>query len=333
MTVRRTRRAGRFRVGWKQGVSAGIFAVRGSRATMRRRATPKGWTVAGGRGGDVNDRGWVVELTEPGATLQTPPFKMDAKNGPWLRLNWWATGIDHSRCYVEWTTEKQPEFNPQSRAYFTAAKPGGAMHAAPPIGPTTAADLVASAGETRTMIPVYRIPEWKGVITGLRFHFDNPAQATLVIKSFHTACDTRHNINNSNFIRGCHDYFLWTRDVTLPARANRPDALGHALHYERIRHPRAQMRLHDMARPRRTQRRPPGRRRQESHRSPAKGSAAIIGTCCRSAEKTRWLRSITMTRFWIWRRSKSKSCGIPNGASPRAPKPSTRPICAGTRKR
>ena len=177
-------------------------------------ATPKGWTVTGGRGGDVNDRGWVVELTEAGATLQTPPFKMDAKNGPWLRLNWWATGIDRSRCYVEWTTENQPEFNPQARAYFTAATPGGAMHAAPPMGPTTAADLVASAAETRTMIPVYRIPEWKGVITGLRFHFDNPAQATLVIKSFHTACDTRHNINNSNFIRGCHDYFLWTRDVT-----------------------------------------------------------------------------------------------------------------------
>ena len=177
-------------------------------------ATPKGWTVTGGRGGDVNDRGWVVELTETGATLQTPPFKMDAKNGPWLRLNWWATGIDRSRCYVEWTTENQPEFNPQSRAYFTAATPGGAMHAAPSMGPTTAADLVASAGETRTMIPVYRIPEWKGVITGLRFHFDNPARATLVIKSFHTACDTRHNINNSNFIRGCHDYFLWTRDVT-----------------------------------------------------------------------------------------------------------------------
>ena len=30
----------------------------------------------------------------------------------------------------------------------------------------------------------------------------------------HTACDTRHNINNANFIRGCHDYFLWTRDYS-----------------------------------------------------------------------------------------------------------------------
>lgn len=33
-----------------------------------------------------------------------------------------------------------------------------------------------------------------------------------MIKSFHTACDTRHSINNTNFIRGCHDYFMWTAD-------------------------------------------------------------------------------------------------------------------------
>ncbi len=36
----------------------------------------------------------------------------------------------------------------------------------------------------------------------------------MIIKSFHTACDSRHNINNSNFIRGCHNYFVWSRDLT-----------------------------------------------------------------------------------------------------------------------
>ena len=177
-------------------------------------ATPDGWTVSGGRGGEVNDKGWVVDLVELGATLQTPPFKIEAKNAPWLRLNWWATGIDGSRCYVEWATEDQPQFNPQSRAYFTAATPGGQLQTAPPMGPKSANELVTSTVETRTMIPVYRIAEWKGIITALRINFDNQAEAELVIKSFHTACDTRHNINNGNFIRGCHDYFMWTSDVT-----------------------------------------------------------------------------------------------------------------------
>lgn len=177
-------------------------------------ATPEGWSVIGGQGNELNDKGWVVELVEPGAVLETPSFKVEAKNSPWLRLNWWAEGIDGANCYVEWTTEEQPAFNPGARAYFTAAAPGGQLETAPPMGPKSAEELVTSAVETRTMIPVYRIPEWKGTVTKLRINIDNSGNARLVIKSFHTASDTRHNINNSNFIRGCHDYFLWTRDVT-----------------------------------------------------------------------------------------------------------------------
>lgn len=177
-------------------------------------ASPDGWKVVGGQSGEINDQGWVVELVEPGAVLETPSFEIEAGNSPWLRLNWWAEGIDGASCYVEWTTVEQSEFHPASRAYFTAANPAGQLQTAPPMGPRSAGDLSESTVETRTMIPVYRIPEWKGTVTRLRIHIDNPANARLVIKSFHTACDTRHNINNSNFIRGCHDYFLWTRDVT-----------------------------------------------------------------------------------------------------------------------
>lgn len=177
-------------------------------------ATPEGWIVSGGQGGEVDAKGWVVELAEPGAILQSPPFKLEAYNAPWLRLNWWATGIEKASCYVEWTTEEQPQFNPQCRAYFPAASSGGQVQTAPPMGPKSAGELTTSVVETRTMIPVYRIPQWKGIITGLRIVFNNPAAATVVIKSLHTACDTRHNINNSNFVRGCHDYFMWTGDIT-----------------------------------------------------------------------------------------------------------------------
>ena len=55
--------------------------------------------------------------------------------------------------------------------------------------------------ETRTMIPVYRVPGWTGTITGLRIGFANSGPGKVVTKSFHTACDTRHPINNPNFIR------------------------------------------------------------------------------------------------------------------------------------
>jgi hypothetical protein len=163
--------------------------------------TPAEWQVQGGKSGEVNEKGWMVELIEPDASIRTPAFTVDAKNAPWLRINWWATGLESADCYVEWTTKTQPEFTPENRAYFSPALTSNQK------APDT------SVREARTMIPVYRLPTWKGTITGLHFQFANAGPARLVIKSIHTACDTRQTINNPNFIRGCRHYFLWTRDI------------------------------------------------------------------------------------------------------------------------
>ena len=162
-------------------------------------ATPAGWQVIGGQGGEIQEKGWLVELTEPRSIVQTPAFAVPARNGPWLRLNWWAEGLERANCYVEWTTQEHPEFAPDRRFYFSPAAGEGPMN----LGRV----------ETRTMIPVYRLPGWTGTLTGVRLAFDNPGPARIVIKSFHTACDTRHPINNPNFIRGVHDYFAWSRDL------------------------------------------------------------------------------------------------------------------------
>ncbi|MBN2355063.1 hypothetical protein JXO59_03060, partial [candidate division KSB1 bacterium] len=174
-------------------------------------AAPDEWIVSGGFGREVGDKGWLVELNEALATVQTPAFSINSKNMPWLRLNWWAAGLEGSNCFVEWTTREQPQFNIKSRAYFSPATSTNQQYSVLPMGST---DPETGNMETRTMIPVHRIPEWNGTITGLRIGFNNPAAAKVIIKSFHSACDTRHNINNSNFIRGCHSYFTWTHDIT-----------------------------------------------------------------------------------------------------------------------
>lgn len=163
-------------------------------------ASPQNWTLEKARGEETDDRGWRVELLEPGAIAQAPRIAVDARIAPWLRLNWWATNLRGAKCYVEWTTRDEPQFGGQRRVYF----------ASPPDG---------AAAETRTMIPVYREPGWKGVITGLRIGFANTSAGQVTIKSFHTASDTRHNVNNLSYIRACCDYFLWTRDVAF-VRAN-----------------------------------------------------------------------------------------------------------------
>ncbi len=176
-------------------------------------ATPDGWTLSRAQGTTIGEKGWEVELTEPASEMQTPSCALEARISPWLRLNWWATGLEGANCYVEWTTAQQPQFSPQRRAYFSPATGGGESRMYMPMG-GGGGKLDTDLVESRTMIPVYRLPEWKGTITGLRIGFGNAGPAKLVIKSFHSACDTRHSINNPNFIRGCHDYFLWSADYT-----------------------------------------------------------------------------------------------------------------------
>jgi hypothetical protein len=198
---------------WTQAGGIGWhFAPIGVPGYEAPKATREGWQLVAADGKALSDNGWPIELTSPQASAQTPPFSVEAKAGPWLRLNWRASGLERANCYVEWTTADRTEFSPDRRVYFSPPAGQGQASASLPMGGGDG-KTVAAVAETRTMIPVYRHPDWKGTITGLRIGFDNAAPAHVVLKSLHTACDTRHNINNSNFIRGCHDYFVWSRDL------------------------------------------------------------------------------------------------------------------------
>jgi hypothetical protein len=198
---------------WTQAGGIGWhFAPIGVPGYEAPQAKPDGWKLTSARGETLTAQGWPIELSAAGATAQTPAFAIEARLAPWLRLNWRASGLERSNCYVEWTTKAHPEFHPDRRAYFSPAGGIGQSVAALPMGGNEG-KMVTSTVETRTMIPVYRLAGWEGTITALRIGFDNPGPARVVVKSFHTACDTRHNINNTNFIRGCHDYFLWSGDL------------------------------------------------------------------------------------------------------------------------
>lgn len=198
---------------WAQAGGIGWhFAPTGVPGYDAPHAKPDGWKLVGANGAALTAKGWPLELTAPGATAQSPAFAIEARIAPWLRLNWWASGLERAGGYVEWTTKEHPEFHADRRMSFAPAAVSGQDHASLPMGGNHG-KMDLSRVETRTMIPVYRHPEWKGTITGLRIGFGNPGSAQVVIKSFHTACDSRHNINNSNFIRGCHDYFVWSADT------------------------------------------------------------------------------------------------------------------------
>src|SRR6185437_3921102 len=104
---------------------------------------PDDWKILGCKSNAVNDKGWVVTLTEPHANIQTPACSFPVRAAPWLRLNWWCDGLAGANCFVEWTTSDQPDFSPDRRAYFSPAHDSN------------------NPGETRTMIPMYRLANWK----------------------------------------------------------------------------------------------------------------------------------------------------------------------------
>jgi len=164
--------------------------------------TTDGWRLNEAVAGSVNKPGWKIDLRSANAYAQSPACLLDAKNFFWMRLNWYVKDLEGSDCYLEWTTKEHPEFSSVRRVYFS------------PVSADQVATGDSAVPIMRTMIPVYKNAEWKGTITGFRINFGNTAPATVIIKSFHSAFDSRHSVNNINFIRGCHDYFMWTKDIS-----------------------------------------------------------------------------------------------------------------------
>jgi hypothetical protein len=151
-----------------------------------------GWVLQGGDDKGIDGNGWNLTLRRPGAAVLTPPAAIDSAQAPFLQLRWRAARLGSARPRVQWTTPDHPEFGPDCELMF-----------APPEDDAPAC----------TMIPVFRHPGWTGRITSLRIAFGNESPgADIQIQAFFTAYDTRHNINNMNFVRGCANYFWYTRD-------------------------------------------------------------------------------------------------------------------------
>lgn len=155
--------------------------------------TQEGWTIENAADHGIRDGAWNLTLEGPFASAAPPALRIDPYNAPFLQLRWRASGLGDAQSYVEWTTEESPEYSPERRFRFEAIESDDFVH---------------------TMIPVYRHPGWRGPIIGLRIQFGNRLPGgTVGIQSIFTQYDTRHNINNQNFVRGCAQYFNWTGDV------------------------------------------------------------------------------------------------------------------------
>ena len=155
--------------------------------------TQEGWTVENGTDAGIENQAWNIGLTGPRTIARTPPLDFDSTQAPFMQLRWRATGLGAAQPCIEWITADAPDFAPDRRMYFPPVESGDVVY---------------------TMIPVYRHPGWKGRISGLRLCLDNPGPGgTVGIQALFTQYDTRHNVNNQNFVCGCIQYFTWTRDI------------------------------------------------------------------------------------------------------------------------
>lgn len=157
-----------------------------------------GWQCIGAKAEMNKDKElWNLTLTNIEAHILSPPLSFDSFNAPFLEIRWKREMKNGGDPYVEWTTDKNPEFSPSRRMYIT-----------PPENDRGKFSLVFSS------LPLFRHPEWKGTITRLRF-FPAPKASSgkAEINAIVTQYDTRHTINNSNFVLGCRNYFAWTGDL------------------------------------------------------------------------------------------------------------------------
>lgn len=152
----------------------------------------KGWAFSGVRDVGIDEEGLNLELEATGATITPPAWKAHTHEVPFLQLRWRAEGLGLAQPYIEWITEKDPQFSAQRRFYFA---------------PVETTHTVA------TMVPMYKHPRWTGEITGLRVGFGNPQPGGKVtLQALFSQYDTRHNVNSQSYIRGCANYFNWTGD-------------------------------------------------------------------------------------------------------------------------
>ncbi len=176
------------------------FSAAGTKSAVLTKGAPvatkaEGWTLEGAAERGMGETGWQLVLTRAQAAATVSLGVINPRVSPFLQLRWSARNLGAAQPTLEWETEDEPGFSASRRIDF-----------APPNGQ----DGVVAI----EMLPLYRHPGWRGKVTRLRLNFGNVQPgAEIVIQALFSQYDTRHNINNFDYIRGAIDVFLWTGDL------------------------------------------------------------------------------------------------------------------------
>ena len=153
--------------------------------------TEDGWTISKGNTMEIKDNVWRFRISR-GGYIESPGCKIEAFQSPYIIVQI-ASKISGD-WKLEWQTEADPTWNKEKSYPFSAED---------------------SEGFHDYYVPVWRNQTWRGNIVRLRL---SPPEAItsdgveVKLHRVHCAYDTRHAINNTNYILGAWRYYLWTGD-------------------------------------------------------------------------------------------------------------------------
>ncbi len=174
----------------------------------------KPWKVQGAESRGVRNDVWELVLKEPVVRITSPPMRLEAFVSPFLQLRWRSGDLQSSRIYLRWRRKGEPDFGADRQMAVPPPGPRAGM-----FGPAPARLPDVSIA----MVPVWRHPMWRGTVVQLQLLVVGaPAGSVLGLQAVFSQFDTRHSINNQDFILGSDWYFRWTGDLDFLRRiANR----------------------------------------------------------------------------------------------------------------
>jgi autotransporter-associated beta strand protein len=149
-----------------------------------RRATAASLDVTGGL---------RLELTGDDAAMTSPTINVDPQAATWIRIKL-IPGTTPLQPYVQWRTAAAG-FSEARKVAFEI-----------PAGATPGVPIDVD-------VPIHQLALGGDNITRLRVGFGNTGSGEVTILRVFTAVDTRHNVNNANFLLAAATYFNWTDDV------------------------------------------------------------------------------------------------------------------------
>ena len=182
---------------------AGEFGTpNGMAFRIKKDCNQEGFVITGLRDKGLNE-GWNLEIEAPDASAETPLFQMEAHQAPYVQLRWHALDIGQNEPYLEWQREEDSDYSPSRRMYFTPCPERDSLQSEEDI-----------LNHSYTMVPLYKHNEWNGNIKRLRIQVGNLSSGgRLTILALFPNYDTRFNVNNPQYIKGCVDFFNNTRDL------------------------------------------------------------------------------------------------------------------------